>query len=320
LKKLFFIFEMCEPINRSSPEVARSKAASSSLVDGAVGEENVCRVVPEDNGKDVVTSSPAKSERKETTAPSKSRVDKWLLSGRSSNSAGSDKGGGAKILVLGEMDFTLALSLHRKWPIAEIVATALFDDSDERAVKFESTVDILRKGGQRVMFGVDATVLHENADLLDITPKFTTVLFGFPRQGVPKQTAKARKRGKAANRKKARKLKRQEALESSQNMSFFDAFLSSITKANLLVDGGILGLITLQDHYDEWEVLASAETVGFEEITEVWEGIELDLPVDFPGYQPRKETGGKFNPFEAILYLLRLRLHNRSEHSSSEVQ
>merc|ERR1719233_981707 len=164
---------------------------------------------------------------------SKSRVDRWLLSGCPSKSAESDQGAGVKVLVLGEMDFTLAVALHRKWPMAEIVATALFESWDERAIKFSPTVDILRQAGQRVMFGVDATVLHDNLDLLDITPKFSTVLFGFPRQGVPKQTAKARKRAKANNRKKARKLKRQEALESMQNMTFFDAFLGSLAKANI---------------------------------------------------------------------------------------
>jgi len=238
---------------------------------------------------------------------SPSRVDKWLLSGRPPNYDGCDEGEGAKVLVLGEMDFTLALSLHNKWPKAEILATALFDASDYRAEKFEPSISALREGGQKVLFGVDATTLHENTEVAETNPKFTAVLFGFPRQGVPKQTAKARKKAKERSRKRARKLKRLEALEGFQNISFFDVFLNSLVKANLLIEGGILGLITLADHYDEWEVLASAEAAGFKEIMEVWEGIELNLSVDFPGYQPRKETGGKFDPYNgAILYLLRL--------------
>jgi len=105
---------MCEPINRSSTEVDSSSAATSSFVNTSVVEEKVCRDLDKVNEESSERPPSRKSESKVSSGTSCSRVDRWLLCGRPPNTASSDKGEGAKVLVLGEMDFTLALALHHK--------------------------------------------------------------------------------------------------------------------------------------------------------------------------------------------------------------
>ena len=198
-----------------------------------------------------------------------------------------------RILLVGEGDFSFALSLARAFGSAHNMVASSIDSQEDIASKYSngfSNVIELEERGCQVLYGVDAKQMSQHFFLK--TQKFDRIIYNFPHIGF---------------------LFRENSFCQIQlNKGLVKGFLKN-AKVMLKEEKGEIHVTHKEgDPYNKWELVKKAEKLGL-----IMHEVVPFCKQDYPGYQNKRAQGNNsdaaFRLGDCSTYKFRPRTHTRSK-------